>query len=165
MTIFDYVVLGIVSVSVLLSITRGVVREIVSLLGWVIAFFVASHYAANFEPLLPQTIKDDSVRMLIVFVMTFFAALVATMIISMVLSKLVRSVGLGLIDRILGAVFGFARGVLVVLFIVVAAGFTALPQQPFWQQALLSEPLELAAVQVIDWLPPDLKKHIGFNSR
>ena len=165
MTIFDYVVLGIVSISVLLSITRGVVREIVSLLGWVIAFFVASHYAANFEPLLPQTIKHDSVRMLIVFVMTFFAALVATMIISMVLSKLVRSVGLGLIDRILGAVFGFARGVLVVLFIVVAAGFTALPQQPFWQQALLSEPLELAAVQVIDWLPPDLKKHIGFNSR
>ncbi|HBZ29633.1 MAG TPA: colicin V production protein, partial [Nitrosomonas nitrosa] len=47
----------------------------------------------------------------------------------------------------------------------VAAGFTALPQQPYWQQALLSEPLELAAVQVIDWLPPDLKKHIGFNSR
>ena len=70
MTIFDYVVLGIVSVSVLLSITRGVVREIVSLLGWVIAFFVASHYAANFEPLC-QTIKDDSVCMLIVFVMTF----------------------------------------------------------------------------------------------
>ena len=66
----------------------------------------------------------------------FFAALVATMIISMVLSKLVRSVGLGLIDRI-WAVFGFARGGLVVLFIVVAAGFTALPQQPFRQQALL----------------------------
>lgn len=165
MTIFDYVVLGIVSVSVLLSITRGVVREIVSLLGWIIAFFVASHYAANFEPLLPQTIKDDSIRMLIVFVMTFFVVLVVVMMGSMLLSKLVRNVGLGIIDRALGAVFGFARGLLVVLFIVLAAGFTALPQQSFWQQALLSEPLEKIAIQMISWLPQVLKEHIGFDGR
>jgi membrane protein required for colicin V production len=163
MTIFDYVVLGIVSVSVLLSITRGVVREIVSLLGWVTAFFVASHYAINFEPLLPQTVEDESLRMLIVFVMTFFVALVVVMMGSMLLSKLVRSVGLGLIDRIMGAVFGFARGLFVILIIVLAAGFTALPEQPFWQQALLSEPLEMIVIQVIPWLPEDLKEHIGFS--
>ena len=89
MTIFDYIVLGIVFVSVLLSITRGVVREVVSLLGWIIAFFVASHYAVNFEPLLPQAIEDESLRMLIVFVMTFFVALVVVMVGSMLLSKLV----------------------------------------------------------------------------
>lgn len=163
MTIFDYVVLGIIFVSVLLSITRGVVREIVSLLGWIIAFFVASHYAANFEPLLPLTVEDESLRMLIVFVMTFFVALVVVMMGSMLLSKLVRSVGLGLIDRILGAVFGFARGLFVVLLIMLAAGFTALPQQPFWQQALLSEPLEMVVIQVIPWLPESLKEHIDFS--
>lgn len=163
MTIFDYIVLGIVSISVLLSITRGVVREIVSLLGWIIAFFVASHYAANFEPLLPQAVKEESLRMLIVFVLTFFVTLVVIMVISMLLSKLVRSVGLGLLDRILGALFGFARGLLVVLFLVLAAGFTALPQQSFWQQALLREPLEMIAMQVIPWLPQDLKEHISFN--
>src|SRR5574338_569184 len=128
MTIFDYIVLGIVFVSVLLSITRGVVREVVSLLGWIIAFFVASRYAVNFEPLLPQAIEDESLRMLIVFVMTFFVALVVVMVGSMLLSKLVRSVGLGLIDRILGAVFGFSRGLLIVLFVILTAGFTSLPQ-------------------------------------
>ncbi|MDV6343709.1 CvpA family protein [Nitrosomonas sp. Is37] len=163
MTIFDYIVLGIVSISVLLSITRGVVREVVSLLGWIIAFFVASHYAANFEPLLPQTVEDGSLRMLIVFVMTFFVALVVVMVCSLLLSKLVNSVGLGFIDRILGAVFGFARGVLIVLFIALAAGFTTLPQQSFWQQALLREPLEMIATQAIPWLPQDLKEHISFN--
>lgn len=163
MTVFDYIVLGIVSISVLLSITRGVVREVVSLLGWIIAFFVASHYAANFEPLLPQTIEDGSFRMLIVFVTTFFVALVVVMVCSLLLSKLVRSVGLGFIDRILGAVFGFVRGLLIVLFTILAAGFTALPQQSFWQQALLREPLEMMATQVIPWLPQDLKEHISFN--
>ena len=163
MTIFDYIVLGIVSISVLLSITRGVVREVVSLLGWIIAFFVASHYAANFEPLLPHVVKEESLRMLIVFVMTFFVTLVVIMVISMLLSKLVRSVGLGFIDRILGALFGFARGLLVVLFMILVAGFTALPQQSFWQQALLREPLEMIAMQVIPWLPQELKEHISFN--
>ncbi|SDX91393.1 CvpA family protein [Nitrosomonas sp. Nm33] len=163
MTIFDYIVLGIVSISVLLSITRGVVREVVSLLGWIIAFFVASHYAANFEPLLPQTVEDGSLRMLIVFVMTFFVALVVVMVCSLLLSKLVNSVGLGFIDRILGAVFGFARGLLIVLFIVLAAGFTTLPQQSFWQQALLRVPLEMIATQAIPWLPQDFKEHISFN--
>ena len=163
MTIFDYIVLGIVFISVLISITRGVVREVVSLLGWIIAFFIASHYAANFEPLLPQTIEDGSLRMLIVFVMTFFVVLIVVMVISLLLSKLVSSVGLGLIDRILGAVFGFARGMLIVLFIVIAAGFTALPQQSFWQQALLREPLEMIATQAIQWLPQNLKEYISFN--
>lgn len=163
MTLFDYIVLGIISISVLLSITRGVVREVVSLLGWIIAFFVASHYAANFEPLLPQTVKDQSIRMLIVFVLTFFVALVVVMVGSMLLSKLVKSIGLGLIDRILGAVFGLARGLLVVLIMMLGAGFTALPQQSFWQQALLSEPLEMIAIQVVPWLPQDLKQHIGFS--
>ena len=83
--------------------------------------------------------------------------------ISLLLSKLVSSVGLGLIDRILGAVFGFARGMLIVLFIVIAAGFTALPQQSFWQQALLREPLEMIATQAIQWLPQNLKEYISFN--
>jgi membrane protein required for colicin V production len=163
MTIFDYIVLGIIFVSVLLSITRGVVREVVSLLGWIIAFFVASHYAVNFEPLLPQTIEDESLRMLIVFVMTFFVALVVVMVGSMLFSKLVRSVGLGLIDRALGAVFGFSRGLLIVLFMILTAGFTSLPQQSFWQQALLREPLEMMATQAIPWLPQDLKEHISFS--
>lgn len=163
MTIFDYIVLGIISISVLLSITRGVVREVVSLLGWIVAFFVASHYAASFEPYLPQTIEDGSLRMLVVFVMTFFVALVVVMVCSLLLSKLVRSVGLGLIDRILGAIFGFARGLLIVLFIMLAAGFTALPQQSFWQQALLREPLEIIATQAIPWLPQDLREHISFS--
>ncbi len=163
MTIFDYIVLGIIFVSVFLSITRGVVREVVSLLGWTIAFFLASHYAVNFKPLLPQSIEDESLRMLIVFVMTFFVALIVMMVGAMLLSKLVRSVGLGLIDRVLGAVFGFARGLLIVLFMIIVAGFTGLPQHSSWQQALLREPLEMIATQAISWLPQDLKEHISFS--
>ncbi len=163
MTVFDYIVLGIISLSALLSITRGLVHEIISLLAWIIAFFVASRYSIEAEPFLSGLIENESVRMLTAFAVTFFVVLLVTMLISRLLSAVVRSVGLGLIDRMLGALFGVARGLVIVLFLVLAAGFTPLPQQPFWQQAVLSEPLEIMAADVIPWLPQDFRNLIGFG--
>lgn len=163
MTVFDYIVLGIISLSALLSITRGLVHEIISLLAWIIAFFVASRYSIEAEPFLSGLIENESVRMLTAFAVTFFVVLLVTMLISKLLSAVVRSVGLGLIDRMLWALFGVARGLVIVLFLVLAAGFTPLPQQPFWQQAVLSEPLEIMAADVIPWLPQDFRNLIGFG--
>ena len=163
MTIFDYIVLGIISVSALLSITRGLVHEIISLLAWIIAFFVASRYSTEVEPFLFGLIENESIRMLTAFVVTFFVVLLITMLVSRLLSTLVRSVGLGLIDRILGALFGLSRGLVIVLFLVLTAGFTPLPQQPFWQQAVLSEPLEIMAADIIPWLPGDFRSLISFS--
>lgn len=163
MTAFDYFVLGIVSVSALLSITRGLVREVVSLLAWVIAFFVASRYSVETEPFLADFIEDPSIRMLSAFVVTFFIVLLVSMLGAQLLSTLVRSVGLGLIDRMLGAAFGFARGLVIVLFLVLAAGFTPLPQQPFWQEAVLSEPLEIMAADIVPWLPQEFRDLVVFG--
>jgi len=165
MTIFDYFVIGIVSISALLSITRGLVKEIVSLLAWIIAFFAASRYAAEAEPLLSGLIEDDSLRMLTAYAVTFFIVLVIVMLLSMLLSTLTRSVGLGLVDRMLGAIFGFARGVIIVLALVLAAGFTPLPQLPVWQQAVLSKPLEILAADIIPWLPTNFRELMGFEKK
>lgn len=163
MTIFDYIVIGIISFSALLSITRGLVHEVVSLLAWIIAFFAASRYSVNTAPLLSDWIMDESIRMLVAFSVTFFVILLVTMLASRLLSALVRGVGLGLIDRMLGALFGVVRGLVIILFLITAAGFTPLPQQPFWQQAVLSEPLEIMAADVIPWLPQDFRNLIDFS--
>ncbi len=165
MTAFDYIVIGVVSISALLSITRGLVKEIVSLLAWIIAFFAASRYASEIEPLLSSLIKDESLRMLVAYAVTFFVVLVIVMLLSMLLSTLTRSVGLGLVDRILGAIFGFARGVVIVIALVLAAGFTPLPQLPVWQQAILSKPLEILAADIIPWLPASFRDLIVFEKK
>lgn len=165
MTVFDYFVIGVVSISALLSITRGLVKEIVSLLAWIIAFFAASRYAAEVEPLLSGLIEDDSLRMLMAYAVTFFIVLVIVMLLSMLLSTLTRSVGLGLVDRMLGAIFGFARGVIIVIALVLAAGFTPLPQLPVWQQAVLSKPLEILAADIIPWLPTSFRDLIDFEKK
>lgn len=162
MTIFDYAVIAIVAFSALLSITRGLVFEIVSLLAWIIAFFVASRYSINVAPLLSDWVADESIRTLVAFSLTFFLTLTVTMLASRLLSLLVKGIGLGLIDRMLGALFGIVRGAVIVLFLVIAAGFTPLPQQPFWQQAVLSKPLEILAADVIPWLPEKFRELINF---
>jgi len=163
MTIFDYIVIGILSFSALLSITRGLIHEIVSLLAWIVAFFIASRYSVNVAPLLSDWITNESVRMLTAFSVTFFVVLLVTMLASKLLSALVRGVGLGLIDRMLGALFGIVRGLVIILFLITAAGFTPLPQQPFWQQAVLSEPLEIMAADIIPWLPQEFRDLINFT--
>ena len=162
MTIFDYAVLAILVVSSLLSVVRGVVRELFSLAGWVVAFMVANSFAAGFAPMLPSSIAGESLRMLLAFAALFLSALLAMALMTMMISALIKTVGLGFADRFFGSLFGFMRGLLVVLLIVLAAGLTAMPQEPFWQKALLSKPLETAAMMVIPWLPQDLSRRISY---
>ena len=87
----------------------------------------------------------------------FLVVLVAMSVLAILVSKLVKSAGLGLDDRVLGGVFGLARGVLVVMVLVLLAGLTALPRQPAWRDAVLSGPLEAFAGTIKVWLPADLR--------
>ena len=164
MTILDYVVLGITFVSILVSIMRGFVREILSLAGWIVAFVAASSFAGQFEPMLPSSVTGESLRILIAFVVVFISVLLVMMLVTMLLSAAIKSVGLGFIDRLLGAFFGFLRGFVIVMILVLIAGLTGLPKQPFWQQALLNRPLETAAMEVVAWLPNEISQRISYEN-
>lgn len=162
MTIFDYVVLIVFFVSVVLSIIRGIVREVLSIAGWIVAFIAASTYATDFEPYVPAEL-GGSLRIIAAFVLVFIGTLLIAVLVTMLLNSLIKNVGLGFIDRMLGAFFGFGRALIIVLVMVLIAGLTALPQQPMWQQAMLSEPLELLAKQVMPFLPDELSKYISYE--
>jgi membrane protein required for colicin V production len=82
---------------------------------------------------------------------------------AMVASKLVKAAGLGLEDRVLGVVFGAARGMLMVTVLVLVAGLTSLPEHQAWRGALLGPPLEAVATQVKQWLPGDLSQRIRYD--
>jgi membrane protein required for colicin V production len=162
MTIFDYCVIAVLAVSVLLSLIRGVVRELLSLAGWIAAFMAANSFASGFAPMLPSSIGGESIRVFLAFAVLFFSTLLGAGLITMLISALVKTAGLGFADRFFGLLFGLARGVLVVLLAVLAAGFTTLPQEPAWQKAMLSKPLEMAAIMVVPLLPPDVSSHINY---
>ena len=163
MTWIDYAVIAIVGISVLLSVLHGLVREIMSLVAWVVAFVVAQLFAADVAPLLPAALANPSLRLLAGFLSVFLAVLVAMTLLAMVLSGLVRTAGLGFADRALGAVFGLVRGLAIVTLAVLLAGLTSLPRQSAWQHALFGEPLITLANWVKVWLPDEMAKRITYG--
>ncbi len=163
MTWFDYVVLAIIGISVLLSIMHGLVRELLALASWVVAFIVAQLFAADVAPLLPDAIPNPSLRLLAAFLAVFLTALLLMTLLAILVSSLVRRVGLGAVDRLLGAVFGLVRGLAIVTVVVLLAGLTVLPRQPAWRHAMLSAPLEELANAIKVWLPYDFSKHVTYD--
>jgi membrane protein required for colicin V production len=163
MTLFDHAVLTITGFSVLLGVIRGFTREVIALASWAVAFLVASIYGGEAAPLLARQIPDDSWRALAACAAVFFVVLIVMNVIALLTSRLVKSAGLGVEDRLLGSVFGLARGLLVVLGLVLLAGLTALPRQTVWKDAMLAAPLEKLAVVVKQWLPQDWAKYIAYR--
>ncbi len=120
-------------VSLLLGAWRGLVFELLSLAGWVAAYFMARAFGADLGALLPlgeaQAAWRPAVGLALVFVLTVFVGgLLATLS-----RKLMVVAGLRPADRALGALFGVARGALVLLLVVWVAGFTSVRDAPWWQ--------------------------------
>lgn len=163
MTWLDYAVLGVVGVSVAWGIWRGLVREIVSLLGWLVAFLSASLFAGPMSVHLSESIPTTEMRVVAAFVAIFIAALVVTTLLGIVLSHLVKAVGLGGLDRTLGSLFGAARAALVLAAIGLLAGLTSAPAQPWWQASYSGPVLAAAALALKPWLPPAFAGRLRYD--
>ena len=162
MTSFDYAVLTIIGLSILLSMMRGFLREILSVAGWVAAFFVAKLYTLELALLLPEAIPTQSLRLLAAFVILFLATLLVGSLLAIALSEVFKKIGLGWFDRWLGALFGLARGVAIVGVLVLLAGLTSFPQDARWRNAMFSAPLEALVVSALPWLPQGIASHIKY---
>lgn len=163
MTWFDYAVIAVLAVSVLIGIWRGFVREVFALGGWVAAFVAAMLFAGQAGELLPASSATPFVRSAAAGVVIFVVVLIVCSIAGMLFARVLRVAGLGLADRTLGGVFGFARGALISLISVLAAGLTALPKEPFWREAALSGPLETAVVALKPYLPAPLAARVRYD--
>jgi membrane protein required for colicin V production len=163
MTIFDYVVLIIIGISIVISMMRGAVREILALLGWCAAFFVAKTYAAQLIPLLPADIPTAPLKTLAAFLILFLGVLLVASLLSIALSTLLKKIGLGWFNRLFGAVIGLARGLLIVSILVFLAGLTSLPKDVRWTSAMFSSPLETLVMKGLPYLPESIAKHVKYS--
>ena len=163
MTPFDYTVMAVMAVSLLIGVTRGVVSEILALLAWVAAFIAARMWAIPTGNLLLAELPDPLWRQLSGFVAVFVGVLILFAVLRWLATLLLKAAGLRPLDRVLGALFGFARGMLVLLVLVLLAGLTPLPKEQWWRQATLAPPLETAVLAARPWLPPELAKRIQYR--
>lgn len=162
MTIFDYLVLFVLVCSVLISLLRGLMREILSLASWVAAFLIANAYGEALATLLPDAIPGTTTRLIVAFVALFIGVRLLMALLAMAIDAVIRAAGLTLADRGLGGLFGLARGLILVLAAVLLCGLTSIPKQPFWRDALLSPMAESAARTAKPFLPGELARHVTF---
>jgi membrane protein required for colicin V production len=159
----DYAIVAIVFGSLLIGIWRGAIREIVNIAGWVIAFFVAQSFAPELKNYLAEWMADPSVRMVVAWLAVFLIVMIAVSVLGSLISEGVRKLGLGMLDRALGAVVGALRGGLIVLLLTLAAGLTTFPKSPIWKDAALTQWLETMALYVRSELPESLAKRITYD--
>ena len=163
MTWLDYAVIGVFAISLVVGAWRGLVREVVSILGWIIAFLAANLFAGPLGPSMPEAIASPELRVAAAYVAVFIVSLILTSLAGLILSKVVKAVGLGGIDRLLGALFGAARGVLILLAVALLAGLTSAPTQPYWRDSTSGPLLAQAAIALKPLLPQTLAERLRYD--
>lgn len=156
----DWAIIGIFSLSCLIGLIRGFVREALSLIIWVAAVLVAKVFGGQLEILLANQIESPSVRVMTAYAVLFVATLLLGAMLSYLISALVRATGLSGTDRLLGMVFGAARAFIIVMaLLILLPGFIPVNEEEWWQQAQLiphflacEEWVRTAYEQVSQWL-------------
>jgi membrane protein required for colicin V production len=156
----DWMLLAVLVLSFLLGLWRGIVQEVLSLAGWVAAFYVSQMYAPMAAAWLPMEGSSQMLRYAAGFVVVFIAVLVATVLVSYVVKKLVSAVGLGPLDRLLGSLFGLMRGVVILLAVTVLVGMTPMRETEGWREAQGAQWLQQFLHVLKPVLPADFGKYL-----
>ncbi len=159
---FDIAILGIILLSTLISLVRGFVKEAVSLATWLVAGFLAVSYYPVLAAYLSAWIESPTLSQAAAFAILFICTLIVGGIVNYLISQLVSKTGLSGTDKMLGMIFGAARGILIVAMLVLFAGLTPMPQEAWWQQSQLVGYFMDVALWVRDIMPPDIAVKFSF---
>lgn len=156
----DYTVIGVIALSVLIGLFRGLVSEVMALAVWIAAFWVAWLLGPDVAERFRGLIDLPSARILVGYGLCFLAVLLLGALLRFLVSKLVESTGLTGTDRLLGMGFGFARGVLLVTVAVFLLGFTPFSRDPWWQQSVLLGQAQKVADWMVRGLPDNVRRYV-----
>ena len=158
----DYAILAIVGISGVISLMRGFVREALSLAGWIAAFWAALAFSGRAAAWLEGHVTVPSVRVGIAFAALFIGVLLLCGIVLRLAGLLVERTGMSGTDRALGIVFGVLRGIVIAGLLVLLAGLTPLPRDPWWNQSMFLPHFVEFAHQIRAFLPPDMQQQFQF---
>lgn len=162
MTGFDFVLLAILAISVVLGLLRGLLKEVLSLVAYASAFLAAIWWGPTISDWSAQWISQPFVSMALAYLGVFIAVLLSIGFVNMVLSALLSKTGLTPADHGLGAMFGLLRGVLFILILVILAGYTPLPEEPWWKNAMFSKQVVGVVQQIKLRLPPPVNDWLPY---
>ena len=161
-TTVDYFTLVVLLVSALVGISRGLFKEVLALVSWFVAAWVAYHYSCYLSTEWLSTFHLDELLSLgVSFLILFVLTLIACGLFGNVIQKIILSAGLSMTDRFLGLIFGLLRGGLVIVVLASLAALTPIPQSIAWQKAITRPAIDMATGLISSWLPPDWAKQLS----
>lgn len=158
----DVVILALIALSAILSLFRGFVKEALALASWLVALWVAMTFYEDLAAWLAQWITLPSGQKVVAFAALFICVLLLGALINYLASRLVSRTGLTGTDKLLGIVFGVARGGVIVAILVLLAGLTPIPQDPWWQDSQFLGYFEEFALWMRDYIPRDIADNISY---
>lgn len=158
----DIAILVIISLSAVISLFRGFVREALSLATWVLAFWVSIGFADKLDPMLDGMIASPTARLTVAFASLFLITLIVGALVNYLIGQLVQKTGMSGTDRVLGILFGIGRGVVLVAVLVLLGGLAQLSRESWWQESMLLVRFQDLAIWMRAFLPVDVAKNFVF---
>lgn len=163
MLTLDWIFLGVVLASLLLGLWRGLVYEVLSLLNWLASFVLAQWWAPEVAARLPMGNASEPVRYAAGFVLVFIGSLFALGLVAALVKKMIEAVGLRPVDRVLGALFGALRAVVLLLAVAVVVGMTPAKSAPWWRQSVGAQALMATLKALKPVLPEQFGKYLSLE--
>ena len=158
----DFTIIGLILISSVIGLLRGLIKEAFSLVIWVVAIWVGLTFSRELSSFLEGMISYPSARIAAAFAVLFFITLILGALISYLLSELVKKTGLTGSDRFAGMIFGIARGLVVVAIIIMLAGLTPLPEDSWWKESVLIPPFQALAVWLREHIPSGMAGYVNY---
>ena len=158
----DIAIIALIVLSAILSLFRGFVTEALALATWLVALWVSMTFYEELAGWLSQWISLVSAQKITAFALLFVCTLLLGAVINFLAGKLVTKTGLGGTDKMLGVVFGAARGVVIVAILVLLAGLTPIPHDPWWQDSQLIGYFQEFALWMRNFLPGEIADNIEY---
>lgn len=160
LAVADWAFLGVLVVSLIIGAWRGLVYEILSVLGWALSFYIAQWFAPAVAAVLPLQSASDPVRYAAAFVLIFIVSAFLAGLLAVLFKKLVEAIGLRPVDRTLGAAFGLVRGVILLLAVTVVVNMTAFKAGTWWQESVGAGVLTAAVKGLKPVMPEQFAKYL-----
>ncbi|CAG0980012.1 Colicin V production protein [Burkholderiales bacterium] len=163
MTALDAAALAVVALSIVFAYARGIIRSLVGTAAWIVGFVAAFALTPALGAALPAMPDAPFAPYVIAFIAIFVAALVVGALVAWPLRAVVRKSGMGFLDASLGATFGLARGIALMVAFALVAGVSGIAQRDWWQNAFLAPSLASSAMALRPWLPHAWAERLDFS--
>jgi len=162
MTYLDYLFISIIFISFLVGCYRGFTRELFSLAGWIFAFYFANLFSGNLLKYVPFDFGEH-INFIIIYMVIFVIILLVASFLAALLNQLIKNIGLGFFNIIMGSIFGFMRGVLITFILIFLVEKTSFISETILAESKTIPAIKLAMEKTLSYFPYEWTNKVKYS--